>query len=182
MKNQLADSLVVSASTFIPPLPPKLTYEVQIKYRPSLPNNVKYWSFFENDEEINRFLRVVGEFAERHIDQENETMEECSQSKLKSEIDRGSIVQLPSNHIPKGLVPLEKLFNHNDVPYKLAKIENESTICKHNIGSPTHLKFINLSTHLSSAQNSEYCTLMKQFTDIFALEYSDLKTYDTNII
>ena len=28
MKNQLADSVVVSASMFIPPLPPKLTYEV----------------------------------------------------------------------------------------------------------------------------------------------------------
>ena len=36
MKNQLADSLVVSASMFIPPLPPKLTYEVHVKYRPLL--------------------------------------------------------------------------------------------------------------------------------------------------
>jgi len=46
MKNQLADSLAVSASTFIPPLPPKLTYEIQVKYRPSLPKNVKYWKVF----------------------------------------------------------------------------------------------------------------------------------------
>jgi len=41
MKNQLVDSLVVSASMFIPPLPPKLTYEVQVKYRPYMPDNVK---------------------------------------------------------------------------------------------------------------------------------------------
>lgn len=41
MKNQLADSLAVFASTFIPPFPPKFTYEVQVKYKPSLPNNVK---------------------------------------------------------------------------------------------------------------------------------------------
>ena len=40
-KNQLVDSLAVSASIFVPPLPPRLTYEVQIKYRPSLPENVK---------------------------------------------------------------------------------------------------------------------------------------------
>ena len=85
-----------------------------------------------------------------HINQENETMEECGQSKLKDEIDQGSIVQLPSNHMPKGLVPLEKLFDHNDVPYKPAKKENESAICKHNTGSPTHPKYINLSTHLYS--------------------------------
>ena len=38
MKNHLVDSLTVSASTFIPPLPPKLIYEVQVKHRPSLPD------------------------------------------------------------------------------------------------------------------------------------------------
>jgi hypothetical protein len=41
--NQLADPLVVSASTFIPPLPPRLNYEIQVKYRPSLLDNVKFW-------------------------------------------------------------------------------------------------------------------------------------------
>ena len=40
VKNQLADSLAVSPSMFIPPMPPRLVYEVQVKYRPSLPDNV----------------------------------------------------------------------------------------------------------------------------------------------
>ena len=160
MKNQLVDSLAMSASMFIPPLPPKLTYEVQVKYRPSFPENVKYQKVFEYDDEINRFLQVIDEFFEMHIDQENKTIEECSDSKLKDEIGQDNIVQLPSNHIPKGLVPLEKLFDHNDVPYKLAKIENESIVHKHNIGSPAHSKYINMSTHLSFAQSSKYCTLM----------------------
>eukprot|EP00253_Pinus_taeda_P017902 PITA_17902 len=39
-----------------------------------------------------------------------------------------------------------------------------------------------MSTHLSAAQCSEYCTLMKQFADVFSWEYSDLKTYDKNNI
>jgi len=80
MKNQLADSLVVSASMFIPPWPPKLTYDVQVKYGSSLLSNVKYWRVFEDDEEINRFLQVMEEFSETCIDQENKTMEECSNS------------------------------------------------------------------------------------------------------
>jgi len=128
------------------------------------------------------FLQVIEEFFETHIDQGNESMGECVQPKLKNNIGQGSIVQLPSNHIPKGLVPLEKLFDQNDVPYKPAEIENESVVHKHNIGSPTHPKYINLSTQLSSTQNSDYYTLMKQFPDIFPWEYSDLKTYDTNMI
>ena len=54
--NHLVDSLVVSASMFIPPLPPKLSYDVQVKYKPSLPDNVKFWKVFENDDDLSKFL------------------------------------------------------------------------------------------------------------------------------
>jgi ribonuclease HI len=39
--NHLVDSLVVSTSLFIPPMPPRLNYEIQVKYRPSLLDNIK---------------------------------------------------------------------------------------------------------------------------------------------
>ena len=74
--NHLADSLAISASMFIPPLPPKLSYEFQVKYRPSLPDNVKFWKVFENDDELNKFLQVVDDFSDMHIDKENLNMEE----------------------------------------------------------------------------------------------------------
>ena len=35
---------------------------------------------------------------------------------------------------------------------------------------------------LNADQKSEFCSLIKEFADVFAWEYSDLKTYDTNII
>jgi ribonuclease HI len=50
--NELVDSLVVSACAFIPPMPHKLTYEIQVKYRPSLPDNIKFWKVFEDDDEL----------------------------------------------------------------------------------------------------------------------------------
>ena len=40
VKNQLVDSLVVSASMFIHSMPPRFFYEVQVRYRPSLLDNV----------------------------------------------------------------------------------------------------------------------------------------------
>ena len=52
----LANSLAVSASMFVPPLPPKISYDVQVKYRPSLPDNVKFWKVFQNDDELSKFL------------------------------------------------------------------------------------------------------------------------------
>ena len=84
--NHLTDSLDVSASLFVPPLPPKLIYDVQVKYRPSLPDNVKFWKVFENDDELSKFLQLVDEFSDIHIDQENLNMEESQQLKLKDKV------------------------------------------------------------------------------------------------
>ena len=81
------------------------------------------------------------------IDQENEALEESPQSQLRNKIGKDSIVQLPSNQILKGLVPLEKLFDQNDVPYKAAQKEDQFAVHRHNIGSPDHPRYINLSTH-----------------------------------
>ena len=93
-----------------------------------------------------------------------------------------NIVQFPNNYIPRGLVPLEELFDNNGVPFNPAKRELDHAIQEHNIGSQSHPKLINLSTGLTAEQESKYCSLMKEFADVFAWEYSDLKTYDTNII
>ena len=131
---------------------------------------------------MNRFLQVIDEFYEMQIDQENEALEEDPQSQLRNKIRKDSIVQLPSDHIPKGSIPLERLFGQNDVRYKAAQNEDQSIVCKHDIGSLGQPRYINLSTHLSADQCSKYCNLMRQFADVFAWEYSDLKTYEKKII
>jgi ribonuclease HI len=41
-ENTMADSLVVSASNFRIPIPPKIKYDVEVKYMPAIPDNVKY--------------------------------------------------------------------------------------------------------------------------------------------
>jgi ribonuclease HI len=180
--NQLADSLAVSASTFVPPMPPKLSYEIQIKYRPSLPDNVKYWKVFEDDDELSRFLQVVDEFSDLHIDQQNLNEEESQTPELKKKLGQHDIIQLPNNYIPRGLVPLERLFDQNDVPYKPDKKEKDPAVQEHDIGGKSQPKFINLSSELSDDERSNYCSVLKEFSDVFAWKYSDLKTYDPDII
>jgi ribonuclease HI len=58
-ENTMADSLATSASNFKVPLPPKFRYDVEVKYRPSIPDNVKHWKVFEDDLEIKKFLETV---------------------------------------------------------------------------------------------------------------------------
>jgi hypothetical protein len=69
-ENTVADSLVVSTRNFRVPLPPKLRYDIEVKYKPSIPDNVKHWKVFEDDLEIKRFLETVEEFSALHIDQD----------------------------------------------------------------------------------------------------------------
>jgi ribonuclease HI len=90
--NELADSLIVSACAFIPPLPHKLNYEIQVKYRLSLPDNVKFWKVFEDDVELARFLAVIDEFVDLQIDQENEHDDEIEKPKFRSKITAHEIV------------------------------------------------------------------------------------------
>jgi len=84
--NHLADSLAVSTSLFVPLLRRKMSYDIQVKYMPSLPDNVRFWKVFENDDELSKFLQVVDEFSDMHIDQENLNMEEYQGLKLKDKV------------------------------------------------------------------------------------------------
>jgi ribonuclease HI len=162
-KNTVVDSLATSASNFKVPLPPKLRYDIEVKYRPSIPDNVKHWKVFEDDLEIKRFLETVEEFSALHIDQDPVSEAKLDAGDFLSKIAERDIVQLPSNHIPKGLVPLERIFDRNDVAIK-GKISDDSadaTEC--NIGTEKEPKFIKLSSSLSKEQRTEYTELLKQF-------------------
>ena len=53
-----------------------------------------------------------------HIDQDSVSKEELDGGKFLSKIVEHNIVQLPNNHIPRGLVPLERIFDRNDVSLK----------------------------------------------------------------
>ena len=92
---------------------------MEIKDRPSIPNNVKHWKVFEDDIEIKMFLKIVDKFSNFHIDRDHDAEESPHADAFLNKIADHHIVQLPSNHIPKGLVPLERLFDINDVVVKV---------------------------------------------------------------
>ena len=84
--------------------------------------------------------------------------------------------------MPKGLAPLEELFDFNDVAKKpkLVPIETEVEEC--NIGSELKPMMIKLSKTLPAHIKLKYIELFKEFSDVFAWIYEDLKSYDTEII
>ena len=74
--NELADSLAIVASNFKVPLDVKVAYNVQIKHRTSIPDNIKHWQVFEDNREIKKFLECMEEFYDVQIDLELETVKD----------------------------------------------------------------------------------------------------------
>jgi hypothetical protein len=117
-----------------------------------------------------------------HIDQDPDPEGDPHPEVFLNKIVNHHIIQLPSNHIPKGLVPLERLFDGNDVAVKGRISRGDVDTAECNIGTQEEPKFVKLSSSLTQEQRAEYTELLREFVDVFAWTYEDLKTYDTSVI
>jgi hypothetical protein len=107
----------------------------------------------------------VDEFSDMHIDQDQDYEEIPHVDVFMNKIPNHHIIQFPSNYIPKRPVPLERLFDRNDVVVKVEGSTEEADV-----------------SNLSMEKRAEYVRLLKEFDDVFDWTYEDLRTYDTNII
>jgi hypothetical protein len=104
---------------------------------------------FEDGLEIRKFLDPVDEFFALYIDQDHDVECDPLLEVFLNKIDNHHIVQLPSNHILKGLVLLEILFDGNDVAIKFKIPTEDVDVAECNIGIEEDPKFVKLSSSLS---------------------------------
>ena len=50
-------------------------YEIKVRHRPSIPDNMKSFQVFEDDKQIHKFLTLTREFEGLVVDEENELQE-----------------------------------------------------------------------------------------------------------
>lgn len=91
-------------------------------------------------------------------------------------------MQLKDNILPRGLVPLEELFDFNDVAKKPKNEPTGKDVKECNIGTYEEPKMIKLYKSLPPSQKQKYIELFREFVDVFAWSYEDLKSYDASII
>lgn len=147
-----------------------------MKHRPVFLDNQRYWQVFQDDDEIDEFLQNEGKFKDSSIDVEYDDGE------VDIQVNHMEILQLKDNVIPKGLIPLEDLFDQDDVGRKPSLLPTEKGVEDVNIGSAENPKMVKLSKALPPQVKAKYISLLSSFTDVFAWDYSDLKAYDTSII
>ena len=74
-QNVIVHTYAVAASTFGIPIYPNTKYTIEVKHRPAIPDNVKYWQVFEDDDHIESFLTLSGDYESMAIDEEEEGVE-----------------------------------------------------------------------------------------------------------
>jgi hypothetical protein len=178
--NQQVDSLALATSNFKTPMFPNLKFEVEVRHRPSIQDNIKHWQVFKDDEEIQRFLKNIEEFSNISIDQDDKDgeVEVHAADFLQDNVAGHKIIELKTNHMPKGLVPLEKIFDHNDIFIKEIIQTKETNVVDCDINPDSNPRLVKISRKLSQKQREAYLELMKKYSDIFAWSYEYLKVFD----
>ena len=152
-------------------------FYVELIYRLSIPDNITNWRVFEDDKQIINFIHSEDTFKESVIDDEqHEALLQSSTSEEKPE---------HSNTMPKNIVRLEKLFNLQEKFRRPNNTKTSSSTLLYEAVNPSteqDPKNINLGKNCTHAERTTFMKLFKEFKDVFAWTYEDLKTYHTKII
>ena len=176
--NHEADMLANAASNLCPSDDfSHKKFSVELIYRSSVPDNITNWRVFEDDEQIINFLHSEDTFKGSVIDDEqHEALLQASASEEKPE---------HSNIIPKNIVRLEKLFDLQEKFKRPTNTKTRSSTLLYeaiNLGTEQDPKNINLGKNCTPAEKATFMKLFREYKDIFAWTYEDLKTYDMKII
>ena len=130
-QNSVADKLAVSTSTLQPSEEMLGGYcPLEIKFRPSMPDNVEHWQVFKDDEQILKFINSIDEFSNFKAN-EQEQGKECQ--KEGKQFD---------NPMPRGFVALENIFDRQDRRKNNINQMKPGDYIEVNIGSENEPKMI----------------------------------------
>ena len=107
---------------------------------------------------------MSGEFQNVKIDQENMFEKEESVELVPenlTQLARKDIIQLKSNTIPSGLVPLEEFFDSDDVSRSPKVAPSDAEVEECNIGTKEDPKVIKISKNLTKEYKERCIKIMK---------------------
>ena len=123
---------------------------------------------FEDDPQILEFLENEENFKGAVIDEEEH------QANLRRR-----------NFITKGVRTLEGIFGLNNKFRRPKNVKTHSSSMQFeliNLVSKAEPKYLNLGKCCSPRERHKFINLFKQYKDVFAWTYEDMKTYDSMII
>jgi hypothetical protein len=142
--------------------------KMEVIFRPSIPDNLEHWQV-NDDAEILRFLHSMQEFSDGQINFLAESM-------------NLEVEDLPNNYLPKGVMPLERMFDRHDMYKGKPIVDQSDEAIEFNIGSENSPRMIKIGKGTTPAEIKSIMNLIREYKDIFAWSYEDLKAYKGDII
>jgi hypothetical protein len=137
---------------------------MEVLFRSSIPDNLEHWQVFEDDDQIIRFMENNKEFTDSQINFLDDSMD----------LD---VVNLQNNTLPKGCVPLENLFDRNNV----FKIKNPNKqideALEFIIGMEMDPRMVKIGKGTTEKERMEILDLIREFKYTFTWNCDELKAY-----
>jgi hypothetical protein len=159
-------------------------FSIELLFRPSVPDNITNWRVFDNDQQVISFLHMEDTFRGVVIDEGTHDEDLHNFTVILDPRSPETTSDLV-NFIPKSVVRLEKFYDLHDKFRKLVNCKTNSSSLTHekvNLGTKNNSQCINLGTGCSEQEKSTFIKLFKEFKDVFAWTYDDLKMFEPNII
>ena len=102
--------------------------------------------------------------------------------KFQDKIANHRMLLLENNQIPRGLIPIERLFDQDYIPLKSTLQPQPEEVEDCNVGTNENPKMVKISKYLPTQIQSKYVELIKKYKDVFSWSYDDLKNYDASVI
>jgi ribonuclease HI len=185
LNNAEADLLANVASKLLPAegLSPN-AFSVELLFRPSVPDNITNWRVFDDDQQIINFLHMEETFQGAVIDEQTHDDNLHDFTVIPNPKSPEALSDMV-NSIPKSVVRLEKFYDFEDKFKKTVNCKTNSSSLSYekvNLGTSENPQCINLGLGCSRQEKAAFVKLFKEFKDVFAWTYDDLKTFDPNII
>jgi ribonuclease HI len=185
LNNAEADLLANVASKLLPAegLSPD-AFSVELLFRPSVPDNITNWRVFDDDQQIINFLHMEETFQGAVIDERTHDDNLHDFTVIPDPKSPEALSDMV-NSIPKSIVRLEKFYDFEDKFKKTVNCKTNSSSLSYekvNLGTSENPQCINLGLGCSRQEKAAFVKLFKEFKDVFAWTYDDLKTFDPNII
>jgi ribonuclease HI len=170
-QNSKADELAVAASTL--QLPDSLIDEnisVEVIFRPSVPDNMNHWQVFDDDKHVIKFLTHMHQFSDFGI---NTIKEGCNYT--------GNVDNIKTP--PRRVVSLERDFDKLDGHKQ--KEDSKKKLCDHlevNIGTIEEPRMVKIGKTTPIEERIEIVKLLKEYRDVLAFSYDELKVYREDVI
>jgi hypothetical protein len=143
---------------------------VEVIFRPSVPNNMDHWQVFDDDKQMVKFLLHIHEFSDLNISMKEEG---CNYTKNDDE------VKAP----PKRVASSKRDFDRQDGHKQ--KDESKKKQCDYlevNIGTNEEPRLIKVGKTTPIEERNEIVKLLKEYRDVLAFSYDELKVYREDVI